>query len=477
MYAAPPDPALDRYTVTFRYDRAGNCDRQVFTVGQRTWTTALAVAADSNRATPGDVFRPADFDHAGNTLRLPGVPVLTWDYRGALRWARYQDPVGGPAEYYAYSAGARLRKLSVGPGGVATDVRYFATLDIVRQVGDSGAVVSEYQRIKLADPDQSFGEVVRWTAGDPPPGGPATQRRYRLDNLVGSAMLELADDASVISYEEYSPFGTTVFATGPSLPEVALKAYRYTGQERDQTSGLAYHGARYYAPWLSRWISPDPAGTVDGLNLYAYAGNNPTVHLDPTGLVRIPKYLSGIKNAFGEGLAGKVHKSKVLRNRIRALGKVGWTFATRPKGSVANRTTKTIQIAAAHLANWVPFVRSLSHEAGHAGYTLPGVIPKTGLTKPQYVAQNLQRHLIDEGEATLFNAEVRAELLAGKEGDIGISGQHEAQYKAIYDNMTAGKVTRDDALKQIAQLFRSEKTSTTGQTYQEYYSKPYADHY
>jgi RHS repeat-associated protein len=33
---------------------------------------------------------------------------------------------------------------------------------------------------------------------------------------------------------------------------------------------LSYHGARYLAPWLTRWISPDSAGAVDGLNLYVY---------------------------------------------------------------------------------------------------------------------------------------------------------------------------------------------------------------
>jgi uncharacterized protein RhaS with RHS repeats len=37
--------------------------------------------------------------------------------------------------------------------------------------------------------------------------------------------------------------------------------------------GLSYYGARYLAPWLARWISPDSAGAVDGLNLYAYVGN------------------------------------------------------------------------------------------------------------------------------------------------------------------------------------------------------------
>ncbi|VVH66147.1 hypothetical protein BSPLISOX_1203, partial [uncultured Gammaproteobacteria bacterium] len=40
---------------------------------------------------------------------------------------------------------------------------------------------------------------------------------------------------------------------------------------------------RYLAPWLTRWISPDSAGAVDGLNLYVYVDNNPLKYIDPTG--------------------------------------------------------------------------------------------------------------------------------------------------------------------------------------------------
>jgi RHS repeat-associated protein len=53
------------------------------------------------------------------------------------------------------------------------------------------------------------------------------------------------------------------------------------------SSGLSYYGARYLASWLTRWISPDAAGAVDGLNLYVYVGNNPLKYIDPTGHVKV----------------------------------------------------------------------------------------------------------------------------------------------------------------------------------------------
>jgi RHS repeat-associated protein len=67
------------------------------------------------------------------------------------------------------------------------------------------------------------------------------------------------------------------------------KRYRYTGKERDEESGLYYYGARYYAAWLGRWTSVDPAmfksirfeDTV--LLPYVYVENKPVIAVDPDG--------------------------------------------------------------------------------------------------------------------------------------------------------------------------------------------------
>jgi RHS repeat-associated protein len=80
--------------------------------------------------------------------------------------------------------------------------------------------------------------------------------------------------------EEYTPYGMTSFGS------FARKRYRFTGKERDEESGLAYHGARYYAAWLARWMSCDPAPLKPGsqfLNRYSYVLNNPLAYHDPDG--------------------------------------------------------------------------------------------------------------------------------------------------------------------------------------------------
>ena len=44
-----------------------------------------------------------------------------------------------------------------------------------------------------------------------------------------------------------------------------------------------YVRARYYSPEIGRFLSPDPIGYGDGLNMYAYVSNDPLNGWDPTG--------------------------------------------------------------------------------------------------------------------------------------------------------------------------------------------------
>jgi RHS repeat-associated protein len=59
----------------------------------------------------------------------------------------------------------------------------------------------------------------------------------------------------------------------------------FTGAEYDAATGFYYFRARYYSPAAGRFLSPDPIRYAgDGLNLYAYARNNPVAYVDPLGL-------------------------------------------------------------------------------------------------------------------------------------------------------------------------------------------------
>jgi RHS repeat-associated protein len=117
---------------------------------------------------------------------------------------------------------------------------------------------------------------------------PSQLIRYEFNNHLGSASLELDDRAQIISYEEYYPYGSTSYQAVDQNIKAAAKRYRFTGKERDEESGLYYHGARYYAPWIARWTSCDPLGIRSGINLFAYANNSPLRFVDANGMSPAP---------------------------------------------------------------------------------------------------------------------------------------------------------------------------------------------
>jgi RHS repeat-associated protein len=65
---------------------------------------------------------------------------------------------------------------------------------------------------------------------------------------------------NIVFYSVAFVWFSTAIIAGKDKTQTQQKRYRYTGKERDDSSGLSYYGARYLAPWLVRWISPDSAG-------------------------------------------------------------------------------------------------------------------------------------------------------------------------------------------------------------------------
>ncbi|MBS0623449.1 MAG: DUF687 family protein [Verrucomicrobia bacterium] len=109
-----------------------------------------------------------------------------------------------------------------------------------------------------------------------------------LHDIFGNviALLDPASREIVESYT-YSAFGTEKIynAYQKQISSSALgNHWRYAEKPIDEETGLIYFGFRYYDPSIGRWISKDPAGFIDGPNLYAYCHNNPLRCYDPFGL-------------------------------------------------------------------------------------------------------------------------------------------------------------------------------------------------
>jgi RHS repeat-associated protein len=154
--------------------------------------------------------------------------------------------------------------------------------------GADGNVTLERETLHVMDGQHRVALVETRTRGGDD-GLPTQLVRYQFGNQLGSAILELDEAGQIISYEEYYPYGSTSYQAGRTVTEVSLKHYRYTGKERDEETGLYYHGARYYAPWLGRWTAADPIAIAGGINVYAYVRASPINFGDPHGTDVGPK--------------------------------------------------------------------------------------------------------------------------------------------------------------------------------------------
>ncbi|SDB09431.1 insecticidal toxin complex protein TccC [Pseudomonas sp. NFACC23-1] len=269
------------FTEHYQYDAGGNLIELRHVRDRNNYTRKLEIAASSNRLLSWN--KAEHFDANGNPQVLHPGRALEWNARNQLASVTLVQRADGrhDLERYGYdSTGQRVRKVQVTYASAVThtrEVRYLPGLEThTRQHERLEVITLQAGRCSV--------RYLHWTEGRPA-GIAANQTRYSLDDHLGSSSLELDDEGWLISQESYLPYGGTAWAASRSAVEADYRTLRYSGKERD-ASGLYYYGHRYYAPWLQRWISPDPAGAVDGLNLYCMVGNNPMRFTDPSGLMR-----------------------------------------------------------------------------------------------------------------------------------------------------------------------------------------------
>ncbi len=103
---------------------------------------------------------------------------------------------------------------------------------------------------------------------------------------LGSPRFLVNGAGMVESEQKFLPFGESL--TDPATASTFGKGF--TNHEQTDPSGLIYMQARFYAPMYGRFLSPDPARDqhfeeTQSWNLYSYVQNNPTMKIDPTGMV------------------------------------------------------------------------------------------------------------------------------------------------------------------------------------------------
>ena len=103
-------------------------------------------------------------------------------------------------------------------------------------------------------------------------------------------------DGTLAAHYEYAPFGALTVSRGTSA---AANSFRFSSEYAENDTATVYYNYRHYEPVMGRWLSRDPVGEEDGLNIYVFIDNG--LDVDSLGLVKFDSTCDSIKsNCEGE---------------------------------------------------------------------------------------------------------------------------------------------------------------------------------
>jgi RHS repeat-associated protein len=268
-------PAVN-HEQTYTYDSFGNLT-SLTTAG--TGQTTLGVNTATNRVSTvtaaGGASVWPQYDGPGNMVGY-GPATYTYDALNTMT----KSVVDGVARHYAYSpADERIATFEGTAGGTRSDWT-------IRD--QAGQVLRRYSRETNGEWKWQEDYIYRGSqmlAAEVP--DTARTRHFHVDHL-GTPRLITGNGGAELSRHNYHSFGVEIASPSTSAAGAPREKKQFTGHERDAES-LDYMHARFYAPYMGRFLSVDPTwesadlGKPQSWNRYAYVMNNPVNMTDPDG--------------------------------------------------------------------------------------------------------------------------------------------------------------------------------------------------
>jgi insecticidal toxin complex protein TccC len=270
------------YTEAYLYDDADNLISLRHCGGAGDRTRQLSVAVSSNRALVKNEWDGLEtgFLMGGLQKQLANGRQLQWYADSQLQRVSLvtrADEMDDTECYYYANNGTRIRKIhtaKVAEGVQATVNTYWGGCEVRQRLllGQETLhkhiVITEAVGVRLVEDCLAKGMRLL----------------YGFSDHLGSTVIEADARGRIVSRAEYAPYGGTLGSEddGLEISNLTQRTHRYSGKELDAT-GLVYYGWRYYQPNSGRWLSADPGGLVDGINLFRFCQNNPVNIIDTDG--------------------------------------------------------------------------------------------------------------------------------------------------------------------------------------------------
>jgi RHS repeat-associated protein len=235
-------------------------------------------------------------DDNGNVTN-DGALALAWDYRNRLRTVTRQAD-GARVAVYSYDAiDRRIRKVVTNSGALSgTTDFYLDGWRVIEERNGADGVTQQYvYGVSIDEPlvlDQNQN-------GDDTATGAGDRRLFYHQNMLDSVFALTDGMGQIVEGYQYDAYGRqTVFGPGPNGvvnfggddvirpggPSGLANPYMFTGRRLDAETGQYYYRLRYLNPEHGRFLSRDPLGYVDGMNIYEYVSSTPMNLIDPWGL-------------------------------------------------------------------------------------------------------------------------------------------------------------------------------------------------